>query len=157
LDLLGDSANYFVTLFVLNSALATKARVSMVKAIFMLAVGLWIFGETAYRIFYETLPDPTTMGWIGFFALLEKIFSALVLFRFRDGDSNMKSIWLCSRNDAIGNVAVMIASLFVYVFHSQWPDIIVAIFMAYLAIVASYQIMKMAKAELRSQSSDFKY
>lgn len=153
LDFLGDSANYFVTLFVLNSALKTKARVSVVKAIFMLVVGLWIFGETLYRIFYENVPDPKTMGWIGFFALVANVLSALVLFRFREGDSNMKSIWLCSRNDAIGNVAVMIASGFVYYFNSQWPDIIVAMFMAYLAIVASFQIMKLASEELRSEAT----
>lgn len=148
IDFLGDGANYFVTLFILNSALQTKAKVSMGKAIFMLSFGLWVLGETVYRVFTNQMPDPVTMGWVGFLALFVNAFCALLLFKFKDGDSNMQSIWLCSRNDAIGNVAVILASGGVFAFTSKWPDLVVALGMAGLAVHSATQIIRAARNEL---------
>jgi cation diffusion facilitator family transporter len=148
IDFLGDSANYFVTLFILKSALETKARVSMAKAIFMLLFGVWVLGEAFYRFFHNQVPDPLTMSWVGFLALFVNAFVVLLLFKFKDGDSNMQSIWLCSRNDAIGNLAVILASGGVFALSSKWPDLVVAMGMAGLAVHSALQIIRSARNEL---------
>jgi cation diffusion facilitator family transporter len=148
IDFLGDSANYFVTLFILTSAIQTKAKVSMAKAIFMLAFGGWVLIEAFTRFFSTQVPDSLTMSWVGVLALVANAVTALLLFKFKDGDSNMQSVWLCSRNDAIGNLAVIIASGAVYLFTSKWPDLIVAIVMAGLAIHSAIQIIRSARNEL---------
>ncbi|MBC7712645.1 MAG: cation diffusion facilitator family transporter [Rhizobacter sp.] len=148
IDFLGDGANYFVTLFILNSALKTKAKVSSAKAIFMLVFGAWILVEAVMRFFSHTVPDSFTMSWVGVMALAANALCALLLFKFKDGDSNMQSVWLCSRNDAIGNVAVIVASGGVYWWGTQWPDLVVAIFMASLAVHSGAQILRSARNEL---------
>jgi cation diffusion facilitator family transporter len=148
IDFLGDGANYFVTLFILNSALKTKARVSISKAVFMLVFGAWILVEACIRFFSHQVPDSQTMSWVGILALVVNALVAVLLFKFKDGDSNMQSIWLCSRNDAIGNLAVILASLGVYWLGTQWPDLVVAIFMASLAVHSGLQIIRSARNEL---------
>lgn len=148
IDFLGDSANYFVTLFILSSALTIKSKVSLAKAIFMLAFGAWILIEAVMRFNSVQIPDSLTMSWVGFLALFVNAFVAYLLFKFKDGDSNMQSIWLCSRNDAIGNLAVILASGGVFALASKWPDLIVAIGMASLAVHSAIQIIKAARNEL---------
>lgn len=148
IDFLGDGTNYFVTLFILNSAIQTKARVSLVKATFMIGFGGWILAEAGMRFFSQQVPESSIMSWVGILALFVNAFCALLLFKFKDGDSNMQSIWLCSRNDSIGNVAVIVAAGAVYLLGNQWPDLVVAIFMAALAVHSGFQIIRSARNEL---------
>lgn len=148
IDFLGDSANYFITLFVLNSAIKTRAKVSMLKAFSMFAFGIWILIEACFRFQSDSIPNSFTMSWVGGLALLVNALVAIILYKFKDGDSNMQSVWLCSRNDAIGNIAVVLASAGVFYFQSKWPDLIVAFFMAVLSTTASLKVMKVVKSEL---------
>ena len=148
IDFLGDSANYFMTLFVLNSIIQTRAKVSLLKAAFMFSFGLWILTEAIIRFKSKELPNFITMSWIGLLALVVNAFVAFLLYKFRNGDSNMQSVWLCSRNDAIGNIAVIFASAGVFYLSSKWPDLIVAIFMAALSVNSSFKVLKLASAEL---------
>jgi Co/Zn/Cd efflux system component len=149
IDFLGDSANYFITLFVLNSALKTKAKVSFLKALFMFGFGVWVLFEAFTRFYSNAVPDSFTMSWVGLLALIINGFVALILYKFKDGDSNMQSVWLCSRNDAIGNLAVIAASFGVHYLSSKWPDLIVAIFMASLSVSASFKVLIVVKKEFQ--------
>ena len=148
IDFLGDSTNYFVTLFILNSALKTKAKVSLAKAFFMIGFGVWILIEAGMRFFVNEVPVANIMSWVGVAALIVNAFCVFLLYKFKDGDSNMQSIWLCSRNDAIGNAAVIVAAGLVYWLGAQWPDLVVAIFMAGLAVHSGFQIIRAARNEL---------
>ena len=150
IDFLGDSANYFVTLFVLSSTIKTKATVSLTKAIFMFGFGLWVLVEATIRFNSETIPNSFTMSWVGMLALTVNGIVAFLLYRFRDGDSNMQSVWLCSRNDAIGNIAVVLASAGVFFYTSRWPDLIVALFMAILSVSASLRVLYLVKNEFEN-------
>ena len=110
---------------------------------------LWVFGSTVYRVFYVGVPEAQIMGVIGLLALLTNLASVLLLVRYKDGDANVRSVWLCSRNDAIGNVAVMFAALGVWGTSSGWPDLLVAMIMAGLFLSSAFQIMRQALAERR--------
>jgi Co/Zn/Cd efflux system component len=150
IDFLGDSANYFVTLFVLNSAIRTKATVSLTKAIFMFGFGIWVLIESFIRFYSDAVPNSFTMSWVGILALIINALVAFLLFRYKDGDSNMQSVWLCSRNDAIGNLAVVFASIGVYFYSSKWPDLVVALFMASLSVSASFKVLVLVRKEFES-------
>lgn len=154
IDFLGDSANYFITLFVLSSAIKTRAMVSLLKAIFMFSFGSWVLVEAIIRFSGNALPNSFTMTWVGLLALVVNGVVAFLLFRFREGDSNMQSVWLCSRNDAIGNVAVVLASAGVYFFSSKWPDLLVAIFMASLSVSAALKILVVVRRELQEPKTE---
>lgn len=154
IDFLGDSANYFITLFVLSSAIRTRAKVSLIKAFFMFSFGIWVLAEAFIRFQSDSIPNSFTMSWVGTLALVINGFVAFLLFKFKDGDSNMQSVWLCSRNDAIGNLAVIVASAGVYYFLSKWPDLIVAMFMSYLSISASYKIVLIVKKEYKESEGN---
>lgn len=154
IDFLGDSANYFATLFVLNAVVTTKAKVSLLKALFMFGFGVWVFIEAVMRFNSPEIPHSFTMGWVGVLALVANIIAALILYKFKDGDSNMQSVWLCSRNDAIGNIAVVLASFGVYTFSSKWPDLLVALFMVTLSITAAYRVLKIAKKEIMTAEKE---
>jgi Co/Zn/Cd efflux system component len=149
LDFLGDSANYAISLAVAGMALSWWARASLAKGATMAVFGLWILGSTAYNAFAGVVPDAPVMGVIGTFALAANVIVALMLYRFRDGDSNMRSVWICSRNDAIGNIAVMLAAFGVFGTGSGWPDLAVGAIMGALALSGSLQILRHALAELR--------
>ncbi|MBT6032881.1 MAG: cation transporter [Kordiimonadaceae bacterium] len=149
LDFLADSMTYGVTLMVLGSSLRMRATVAMLKGISMGVLGLWIFARTYANASEAVVPLAQVMGTVGLIALIANVVSAVLLYKFRGGDSNMRSIWLCSRNDAIGNIAIMIAASGVFAMNSGWPDFIVAILMATLSTVASYQIIKLARYELK--------
>lgn len=147
-DFLGDAANYGVSLFVLNLALVWRARSALLKAASMGAFGFWVLGTVIWHLLQGTLPEPMTMGLVGFLALAVNVGVAGLLYRFRNGDSNMRAVWLCTRNDAIGNLAVMGAAAGVFVLGSGWPDLIVAALMAGLALWSAGQVMRQAFAEL---------
>jgi len=112
-------------------------------------MGLWVFGSTVYEVFVLAVPKASVMGVVGFLALAANLVSVLLLMKYRDGDANVRSVWLCSRNDAIGNVAVMGAAGAVYFTSSAWPDLIVAGAMAALFLWSSMQIVRQALGELR--------
>ncbi len=149
LDFFGDAANYAISLFVVGMALTARARASLFKGATMAVFGAWVIGSALHRAINGSTPEPMTMSAIAFLALLVNVLVAVMLYRFRDGDSNRQSIWLCSRNDAIGNVAVMIAAAGVFASGSRWPDLIVAAIIAGLNIGAAIHVVRMARAELR--------
>ena len=149
LDFFGDSANYAISLFVVGMSLAARARASLFKGATMALFGVWIIGSAVHRAIVGSAPEPMTMSVIAFAALLVNVGVAVMLFRFRDGDSNRQSIWLCSRNDAIGNVAVMAAAGGVFVAGSRWPDLLVAGVIAALNVSAAVRVVRLARAELR--------
>lgn len=149
LDFLGDAANYAVSLAVVGMALAWRARAALLKSLFMLGFAGWVLGSAVVAFVYGTAPDPKTMGLIGALALAANVGVALLLYRYRMGDANMRSVWICSRNDAIGNVAVMVAALGVFGTGSAWPDLIVASIMAALALTGGLQVMRQAWGELK--------
>lgn len=151
LDFLGDSANYAISLFVVGLALSTRAKASILKAVTMAALGVWISVEIVLSIFLGASPNTELMTWLGFAGLAVNGFVTFLLYQFREGDSNMRSVWLCSRNDAIGNVAVIAAAFAVSYFQTFWPDLIVAALMAYLSLSASIKIVKLALIEIKSE------
>lgn len=150
LDFFGDAANYGVSLFVLGMSLRHRAMASVLKGATMGAFGLWVIGNTAYHLLTGTVPEAGVMGVIGTLALVANVVVAVMLYAFRDGDSNMRSVWICSRNDAIGNLAVLGAASGVYATSSGWPDLVVAGIMAALALSGAVQVLRHALAELRS-------
>lgn len=148
LDFLGDAANYAVTLFVLGMSIAIRARASMAKGLVMGSFGLWVLGTAIYKFYQGGAPEAELMGILGFLALLTNISVAVILYKFRDGDSNMQSVWLCSRNDAIGNVAVMLAAAGVHFTGTNYPDLIVAVLIAGLGVSAAARVIALSKREL---------
>ncbi len=152
LDFLGgDALTYGISLAVIGASLRARTNAAVAKGVSLLLMGLWVFGSTVYRVFYVGVPEAEIMGGIvGFFALLTNLASVLLLVRYKDGDANVRSVWLCSRNDAIGNVAVMFAALGVWGGTATgWPDLIVASIMAGLFLSSSFQIVRQALAERR--------
>ncbi len=149
LDFLGDAANYGISLFVLGMALHWRARASLIKAASMAAFGLWVAITTINHAVAGTVPEAQLMGVVGALALAANFGVAALLWRFRDGDSNMRSVWICTRNDAIGNVAVLVAAAGVFGSGTGWPDYLVAAIMSGLALTGAFQVAKAALAELR--------
>ena len=149
LDFLGDAANYAISLGVAGLALAWRARAALVKGATIFGFGLYVLLSALWALARGTVPHADVMGVVGFVALLANGGVALMLYRFRDGDANMRSVWICSRNDAIGNLAVLFAALGVFGTGSGLPDIIVAVIMAGLALWGGSQIIQQATGELR--------
>ena len=148
LDFFGDAANYAISLGVAGMALAWRAKAALFKAATMLAFGLWVIGYAIYGLFIGANPEPETMGVIGTLALVVNLVVALLLFRYREGDANMRSVWICSRNDAIGNLAVIAAAVGVFGTGQAWPDLLVAGIMAGLAIWGSLEVFTQARQDL---------
>ncbi len=151
LDFLGDSASYIISLIVLTAHLRWRAGAALLKAASMTVFGLWVLGSTVWYLLQGGVPGALVMGSIGTLALVANVVSAALLFGFRRGDSNMRSVWLCSRNDAIGNVAVILAAGGVSWLGSRWPDAIVAFIMAGLALTAAWQLFRHALADWRHE------
>lgn len=147
-DFFGDAANYGVSLLVLGMALQWRARAALLKGLTMGAFGVFVLGRAAWAAMSGVVPEPITMGAIGTLALVANVTVALMLYAWREGDANMRSVWLCSRNDAIGNLAVMGAALGVFGTGSAWPDLVVAVVMAALALMAARSVATQAWAEL---------
>jgi cation diffusion facilitator family transporter len=156
LDFAGDALTYGISLAVIGASLRARTNAAMFKGISLLLMGLWVFGSTVYRVFYGGVPAAEIMGGIGVLALLTNLASVLLLIRYKDGDANVRSVWLCSRNDAIGNLAVMFAALGVWGTATGWPDLIVATIMAGLFLSSAFQIVRQAKAE-RRELADHKH
>ncbi|MGK6307526.1 cation transporter [Variovorax sp. DT-64] len=148
IDFFGDAANYGVTLAVLSMGLAWRARAAVLKGLSMLGFGLFVAGKTFWSAAQGVPPEALTMGVVGMLALGVNVGVAVLLYAFREGDANMRSVWLCSRNDAIGNVAVMLAALGVFGTGSAWPDLVVAAAMAALALSGGWSVLRQARGEL---------
>ncbi len=152
LDFLGDTATYTISLVVIGMPLATRAKAGLFKGISLLVIAAWVLGTTGYRVIFIEVPEPITMGAIGLVAFSANVISALLLVRYKDGDSNVRSVWLCSRNDAIGNLAVIIAASGIAASNTAWPDLIVAFVLAGLFINSAVQIIKQSRAELKQSA-----
>jgi Co/Zn/Cd efflux system component len=150
LDFLGDAANYGLSLFVLGMALRWRARASLAKAASMATFGLWVAGTTIQHTLAGTVPAAPAMGAIGVVAFAANFSVAALLYRWREGDSNMRSVWICTRNDAIGNLAVLAAAAGVFGSGAGWPDYLVAAIMSGLALWGAAHVMRHAVNELRS-------
>jgi Co/Zn/Cd efflux system component len=148
IDFAGDAANYGISLAVLSLGLAWRSRAALAKGLSMAAFGVFVLGKTSWSAIAGVPPEPLTMGVIGIVALLANGGVALMLYAFRDGDANMRSVWLCSRNDAIGNLAVMLAAAGVFGTGSNWPDLLVAVLMGGLALSAGTSVVRHAQREL---------
>lgn len=151
LDFFGDAANYAISLSVAAMALTWRARASIAKGGTMIAFALWVLGSTAWHLVHGGLPRAEVMGLVGLLALVANGGVAIMLYQFRTGDANMRSVWICSRNDALGNAAVILAALGVFGTGTNWPDIIVAAIMGGLGLWGGLQIVSQAREELRSQ------
>jgi Co/Zn/Cd efflux system component len=149
LDFFGDAANYAISLGVAGMVLAWRARAALLKGWTLIVFALWVLGSTGWHAWAGTLPRAEVMGVVGAAALLANGGVALMLYRFRGGDSNMRSVWICSRNDAIGNLAVMLAAAGVFGTGTGWPDVIVAGIMGGLGLQGGWQIVRQARGELR--------
>ncbi|MBL6455822.1 cation transporter [Belnapia sp. T6] len=149
LDFFGDAANYAISLGVAGLALTWRSRAALVKGWTLLVFAAWVLGSTAWHAVTGTLPRAEVMGIVGMAALIANGGVALMLYRFREGDANMRSVWICSRNDAIGNLAVMLAAAGVFGTGTGWPDVIVAAIMGGLGLQGGWQIVRQARAELR--------
>jgi Co/Zn/Cd efflux system component len=148
IDFFGDAANYALSLAVLSMALAWRSRAAIVKAVSMLLFGGLVLGRAAWSAMQGMTPEAVTMGAVGALALAANVGVALLLYTYREGDANMRSVWLCTRNDAIGNVAVMVAALGVFGTGTAWPDLAVAAVMATLALTAGWSVLRQAREEL---------
>lgn len=149
IDFFGDAANYGLSVAVLGMAAPVRSKAALFKAACMGAFGAFVLGRAAVDFFAGAAPEPVTMGVVGVAALAVNAGVALMLYRFRAGDANMRSVWICSRNDAIGNVAVMLAALGVFRTGNAWPDLAVATAMGLLALSGSATVLSHARAELR--------
>ena len=154
LDFLGDATNYAITLFVLGLSLRARSYAALFKGLTMGLFGVWVLGYAIYRFATGAVPDPAIMGWVALLALLVNLGVAAMLFQFRNGDANARSIWLCSRNDAIANVAVMLAATGVVATGSGWPDVLVAAMIAALGLSSAWQVFVQARAELAHGTAD---
>jgi len=150
LDFLGDTLTYGLSMAVIGASLRVRASAALIKGLSLLAMGLWVLGSTIYTVFVLGVPQAQVMGAIGFLALAANVASVLLLVKYKDGDANVRSVWLCSRNDAIGNVAVMLAALGVWGSQTGWPDVIVAALMAGLFTWSAVQILTQGLGEWRS-------
>ena len=147
-DFAGDAANYGLSLAVFGMAMVWRSRAAWIKGATMFAYGVFVLARAGWTLHTGSVPEPLTMGVVGFVALLVNAGVAVLLYRFRSGDANMRSVWLCSRNDALSNLAVMGAALGVFGTGSAWPDLGVAAVMAALAISAGTSVLRQARGEL---------
>ena len=148
LDFLGDASNYAISLFVIGMALRVRATAALVKGASMAAFGLWVIATALWHAWHGTLPSAFTMGTIGLLALAANAASFGLLWAYRAGDANMRSAWICTRNDVLGNLAVLLAALGVFGTGTGWPDVIVAAIMAGLALQGAFTVVRQSLGEL---------
>ncbi|MCU4367773.1 MULTISPECIES: cation transporter [Acinetobacter] len=154
LDFAGDAANYAISLAVLSMTLYWRATAALVKGITMAAFGIFVIVKVFWSWWLGVTPEPMLMGAIGVLALTVNVISALMLYAFRDGDANMRSVWLCSRNDAIANIAIIIAAIGVFGTGTMLPDLFVAFVIAYLGVSSGLAVIKQARAERKMDQTN---
>ena len=150
MDFAGDALNYGVSLAVLAAAVAWCARAAMLKAASMIGFGLFVLGSALWNVWHGDVPNASTMSAVAVLALVANLSVAWMLYAFREGDANMRSVWLCTRNDAISNLAVMAAALGVFGTGTAWPDLGVAGLMAALALHGGWQVLRQAQREMNA-------
>jgi len=153
IDFFGDAGNYALSLAVLGMALSTRSKVALFKAGCMGAFGIFVLGKAAWSLKVGAPPEASTMGAIGLSAFIANGSVAWMLYRYRTGDANMRAVWICSRNDALGNLAVMLAAVGVFGTGSGWPDVLVAAVMGGLALSGAWLVVRHARTELREDAS----
>jgi Co/Zn/Cd efflux system component len=153
LDFLGDTVTYGLSLAVIGASIRARATAALAKGMSLSVMALWVFSSTVYQAFILGIPSAEVMGGIGMLALAANLASVSLLMRYKDGDANVRSVWLCSRNDAIGNVIVMFAALGVWGSSSAWPDLMVAAVMAFIFLTSSAQILRQAWTEYSSEQT----
>ena len=151
LDFLADAGNYGISLFVVGMALRLRARAALAKGATMGVFGLWVIGTTLWHAVNGTVPHATTMGAVGVAALIANAAVFVLLWSYRAGDSNMRSVWLCSRNDVLGNVAVLLVAFGVFGTGTGWPDIAVAAAMGLLALQGAWVVVRQAHTEISQE------
>jgi Co/Zn/Cd efflux system component len=156
LDFRGDAGNYVISLVVVGMALRYRALAALVRGATMAAFGLWVVGVTAWNAVAGTLPEAFTMGAVGSAALLANAASFGLLWAYRSGDANMRSAWICTRNDVLGNLAVLLAALGVFGTGTAWPDLVVAAIMAGLALQGAVLVLRQSQDELRTLTPVFR-
>lgn len=154
IDFGGDALNYGVSLAVLASGLAWRARAAIFKAICMMLFGLFLFVGALWSFWHGGVPNGSTMGVVAVMGLIANLVVAWMLYAYREGDANMRSVWLCTRNDAIGNIAVFVAALGVMGTQTAWPDLLVAALMAVLAFQGGWSVLRQAKEEVGSSTKE---
>lgn len=152
LDFLADALTYGLSLAVIGASIRVRSSAALVKGASLLIIGLYVAGATIWRLYSGGMPEAGTMGAVGLLALAANLASVLILVRYKDGDANVRSVWLCSRNDAIGNVAVMLAALAVWATASPYPDLAVAALMSTLFLSSAISILRQAVGEWRGQT-----
>ncbi|ESK54212.1 cation transporter [Acinetobacter tjernbergiae] len=155
LDFAGDAANYAISLAVLSMTLYWRATAALLKGITMAAFGVFVIIKVIWSWWLGVTPEPMLMGTIGLLALVVNVVVALMLYAFRDGDANMRSVWLCSRNDAIGNIAVIIAAVGVFGTGTMFPDLFVAFVIAYLGVSSGWSVIQQARVERKIDQDAF--
>jgi len=154
LDFLADTVTYGLSLAVIGASLATRSAAAFLKGASLSVMAAWVLGSTLFQVLILGLPSAELMGGIGVLALFANLASVGLLMRYKDGDANVRSVWLCSRNDAIGNIAVVAAAFGVWGSATAWPDLAVAGFMAAIFFSSSLQILRQAWAEYRTTRGD---
>lgn len=149
-DFFGDAANYAVSLFVLGMATVWRARAAYAKGLVMGTFGLLVLARALWIGLGSHVPAAETMGIVSIVALVANGSVAVLLYAFRNGDANMRSVWLCTRNDMIGNLAVLLAAIGVFGTQAGWPDVAVAIIMAFLGLSAARDIISRARIEMHN-------
>jgi Co/Zn/Cd efflux system component len=149
IDFAGDALNYGLALAVLSASPTSRAKVALIKGLSMLAFGIYLLWRCYENWQAGIVPTAQTMGIVGLMALAANLFVAAILYAWREGDANMRSVWLCTRNDALSNLAVLLAALGVFGAQSGWPDVTVAFFMAALALWSGQAVVRQATNELR--------
>lgn len=157
LDFLGDAGNYAVSLFVVGMALRYRAIAALAKGSTMAIFGLWVLAITGWHAWHGTLPNAFTMGAVGFTALAANAASFALLWHHRTGDANMRSAWICTRNDVLGNLAVLLAALGVFGSGTGWPDVLVAAIMASLALQGAFIVIQHARIDLQGATRQIAY
>jgi Co/Zn/Cd efflux system component len=152
LDFFGDSVNYAIALFVLTRSVTWRAGTALLKGLAMIGFGVFVLAAAVHNALAGAAPEASVMGVVGLLALAANLAAAALLFSFRKGDSNLRAVWLCSRNDAIGNLAVLAAAGGVFLSGTPWPDLAVGLVMAGLAVWAGSSVIRQARAELRAAS-----
>ncbi|WP_081858538.1 cation transporter [Pseudorhizobium pelagicum] len=153
LDFFADAVTYGISLAVIGASIRVRTTAAAAKGVSLFLMGLWVFGSTIWRVFYMGVPEAPIMGLIGLLALAANLLSVVLLMNYKDGDANVRSVWLCSRNDAIGNVIVMIAAVGVWGTATAWPDLAVAAIMAGLFLSSSVQILRQSWQEWKSEGT----
>ena len=149
LDFFGDAVTYGLSMAVIGASLKARASAALFKGVSLALMGIWVLASTIWRVVYVGVPTAEVMGLVGFLALIANLTSVMLLVAYKDGDANVRSVWLCSRNDAIGNIFVMFAALGVWGTATGWPDLIVAAIMASLFMWSATQILAQGWAEFK--------